>query len=51
MGFYSGQVITVKGEKYEVLRADTLYNLLTCKRFNSIETKLFDFSFEEVAGN
>lgn len=50
MGFYSGQVITVKGEKYEVLRVDTLYNLLTCKRFNNIDTELFDFSFEEVEG-
>lgn len=48
MGYYSGQIITVKGERYEILRVDLYNNLLTCKRFNSIDTELFDFSIEEV---
>lgn len=48
MGFYSGQVITVNKERYEVLRVDLYNNILTCVRYNSIETKLFDFSVEEV---
>jgi len=48
MGFYSGQVINVKNERYEVLKVDQYNHLVTCQRFNSVEAKLFDFSFEEV---
>lgn len=50
MEFYSGQVIKVKAEKYEVLRVDLYNNLLTCQKFNSLDSKIFDFSFEEVEG-
>lgn len=48
MGFYSGQIVTVKGERYEILRVDFYNNFLTCQKFNSIDIKLFDFSIDEV---
>lgn len=48
MGFYSGQIVTVKGERYEILRVDLYNNLLICQRFNSLDGKLFDFNINEV---
>lgn len=50
MGYFSGQVVLVNGEKYEVLRVDNYNNIVSCRRFNSIETKIFDFSVDELEG-
>lgn len=48
MGYFSGQVINIKGERYEILRVDTFNNIVTCQKFNSVDTKLFDFSIDEL---
>lgn len=47
---YSGQIVTVRGQKYEVLKVNFTYGIVTCVKFNSADTKLVDFNFDELEG-
>ena len=50
MDLYPGAILTIKNEKWEILRADNFTQIVTCVRHLSCDRKPKDFTFEELEG-
>lgn len=50
MESYPGAILTIKNEKWEILRVDNFTQIVTCVRHLSYDRKPKDFTFNEVEG-